>query len=450
MGKYFTQIKEKTKQFTKKEWTIVAIVIALIIALAGFGIYKGLTPSNKKQGWFTTEQGTMYYVDGKEVTGWLNDEETSNKYYFDENGIMQTGFVELDKSTYYFNKEDGHMLTGWQTIENKKYYFEDNGKMKTGICKVGEDTYCFGDGGAMVTGEKEIDGVTYDFGTDGKMKLKEGETSVEVKQDDQGNTVIEIKKEDGSTVENVVSASSSINQAPADAKVETPVNNNTQTTTKPSSGSSSSNNSNTSSSSSNTPTTKPSGSNSSSNNNTNNNNSSNSNNNSSSKPSGGNNSSTTTPSGTGSSSGSNSNSGSNSGSNSSSTAPSKPAHSHTWVEVTQVVHHDEVGHNETYQELVKEAWDEEVPVYEEKARSICKGCGEDITGKVTEHQKNAIKKGNYQCGGYHTEYLTIQTGTNTVHHDAEYVTKTRYVVDKEAYDETIVTGYKCSECGQTK
>ena len=39
MGKYFTQIKEKTKQFTKKEWTIVAIVIALIIALAGFGIY---------------------------------------------------------------------------------------------------------------------------------------------------------------------------------------------------------------------------------------------------------------------------------------------------------------------------------------------------------------------------------------------------------------------------
>ena len=447
MGKYFTQIKEKTKQFTKKEWTIVAIVIALIIALAGFGIYKGLTPSNKKQGWFTTEQGTMYYVDGKEVTGWLNDEETSNKYYFDENGIMQTGFVELDKSTYYFDKEDGHMLTGWQTIENKKYYFEDNGKMKTGICKVGEDTYCFGDGGAMVTGEKEIDGVTYDFGTDGKMKLKEGETSVEVKQDDQGNTVIEIKKEDGSTVENVVSASSSINQAPANAKVETPVSNNTQTTTKPSSGSSSSNNSNASSSSSNTSTTKPSGNNSSSNNNTNNNNSSNSNTSSSSKPSGGNNnisSSTTTPSGTGS----NSNSNSNSGSNSSSTTPSKPSHTHNWVEVTKTVHHDEVGHNETYQELVKDAWDEKVPVYEQDERCICNGCGADITGNTSAHNKNHALKG--EPGGWHTEWKDVLVRTDIVHHDAEYTTKTRYVVDKEAYDETVVTGYKCSECGQTK
>lgn len=447
MGKYFTQIKEKTKQFTKKEWTIVAIVIALIIALAGFGIYKGLTPSNKKQGWFTTEQGTMYYVDGKEVTGWLNDEETSNKYYFDENGIMQTGFIELDKSTYYFDKEDGHMLTGWQTIENKKYYFEDNGKMKIGICKVGDDTYCF-ENGAMVTGEKEIDGVTYDFGTDGKMKLKEGETSVEVKQDDQGNTVIEIKKEDGSTVENVVSASSSINQAPADAKVETPVSNNTQTTTKPSSGSSSSNNSNASSSSSNTSTTKPSGNNSSSNNNTNNNNSSNSNTSSSSKPSGGNNnasSSTTPPSGTGSNSGSNSSSGSNSGSNSGSTTPSTPSHTHNWVAVTKTVHHDEVGHNETYQELVKEAWDEEVPIYEESERSICNQCGADITNHIDEHFK-----ANWNCSGYHSEWQDVQVGTNKIHHDAEYVTKTRYVVDKAAYDETVVTGYKCSECGQTK
>ena len=410
MGKYFTQIKEKTKQFTKKEWTIGAIVIALIIALAGFGIYKGLTPSNKKQGWFTTEQGTMYYVDGKEVTGWLNDEETSNKYYFDENGIMQTGFVELDKSTYYFDKEDGHMLTGWQTIENKKYYFEDNGKMKTGICKVGEDTYCFGDGGAMVTGEKEIDGITYDFGTDGKMKLKEGETSVEVKQDDQGNTVIEIKKEDGSTVENVVSTSSSINQAPADAKVETPVSNNTQTTTKPSSGSSSSNNSNASSSSSNTSTTKPSGGN----NNTS--------------------SSTTPPSGT--------------GSNSGSTTPSTPSHTHNWVEVTKTVHHDEIGHNETYQELVKEAWDEEVPVYEQDERSMCNYCGEDITGNTTAHSKNHMLHG--ENAGYHSEWKTVLVRTDIVHHDAEYTTKTRYVIDKAAWDETIVTGYKCSTCGQTK
>lgn len=199
-----------------------------------------------------------------------------------------------------------------------------------------------------------------------------------------------------------------------------------------------SNNSNASSSSSNTSTTKPSGGNSSS---SNNNNSSNSNTSSSSKPSGGNNNasgSTTTPSGTGS----------NSGSNSSSTTPSKPSHTHNWVEVTKTVHHEEVGHNETYQELVKEAWDEEVPVYEQDERCICNGCGADITGNTSAHNKNHALKG--EPGGWHTEWKDVLVRTDIVHHDAEYVTKTRYVIDKAAWDETIVTGYKCSTCGQTK
>ena len=37
---------------------------------------------------------------------------------------------------------------------------------------------------------------------------------------------------------------------------------------------------------------------------------------------------------------------------------------------------------------------------------------------------------------------------NTIYHPAEYETRT--VVDKEAYDETVVTGYKCTICGATK
>ena len=37
---------------------------------------------------------------------------------------------------------------------------------------------------------------------------------------------------------------------------------------------------------------------------------------------------------------------------------------------------------------------------------------------------------------------------NTIHHDAEYTTVT--VVDKDAYDETIITSYVCSKCGATK
>ena len=46
-------------------------------------------------------------------------------------------------------------------------------------------------------------------------------------------------------------------------------------------------------------------------------------------------------------------------------------------------------------------------------------------------------------GGYHSGKVQI----DTIHHDA--VTETVTVVDKAAYDETIITGYKCS-CGATK
>lgn len=117
---------------------------------------------------------------------------------------------------------------------------------------------------------------------------------------------------------------------------------------------------------------------------------------------------------------------------------------HNWVPITSVVHHDEVGHWEDV--VVTPAWTEEVPIYEEQARAICNTCGEDITGNTSAHMKEHMLKG--ENGSYRVEYRQVQVGTNTVTHDA--VTEKKWVVDKAAWDETVVTGYRCTIHGETK
>ena len=164
--------------------------------------------------------------------------------------------------------------------------------------------------------------------------------------------------------------------------------------------------------------------------------SSNKNNSSSSKPS-------SKPSNSGNNSGSSKPS-NNSGSNSSSSKPAE--HKHEWVAQYKTVNVPEKGHNE--QVLVQAAYDEQVPITEMKAHSICNQCGADLTGlDIDAHFKNSYFNGG-DCGGYHTEWREEVTGYKTVHHDAVY--ETRYVVDSPATTKQELTGYKCSSCGKTK
>lgn len=89
------------------------------------------------------------------------------------------------------------------------------------------------------------------------------------------------------------------------------------------------------------------------------------------------------------------------------------------------------------------AWTETVnePIYEMVEKSICNGCGLDITGDPWTHIENQMISGNLSCGGYHSKWESVQTGTNT------------YTVDHpeqghwESY--SVVTGYRCS-CGAIK
>ena len=120
-------------------------------------------------------------------------------------------------------------------------------------------------------------------------------------------------------------------------------------------------------------------------------------------------------------------------------------HSYT-IPITETVHHDAISHQEDqghYETVtISEAWDEEI--YEN--HTVCYTCGNNtiIDGQAGSHQIWHAEKGE-TC-----RYGTASILVDTIHHDA--VTEQQWaenwvtVVDKEAWDETVTVGYKCS-CG---
>ena len=139
-------------------------------------------------------------------------------------------------------------------------------------------------------------------------------------------------------------------------------------------------------------------------------------------------------------------SGSNNSNGGNSLNTEKPAHKHNWVNVTKTVNHPAETHQEDVYEdrqvKVKDAWDEKVWV---KTLNVCNQCGYSTTSgsamdeHLLEYGHSSSSKDIYE----------------TVHHDAVYETQrvkvgTKTVVDKAAWTETVVTGQKCSSCGETK
>lgn len=101
-----------------------------------------------------------YGKDGKIITSkWMTLGEKT--YYFDEDGQMMTGLVEIDGSSYYLGDEnDGSRKTGWILLEDMTHDTDD------------EDSWCyFDENGKMVTYQldRKIDGNYYTF-IDGKMQ----------------------------------------------------------------------------------------------------------------------------------------------------------------------------------------------------------------------------------------------------------------------------------------
>lgn len=111
---------------------------------------------------------------------------------------------------------------------------------------------------------------------------------------------------------------------------------------------------------------------------------------------------------------------------------------HKWVAITKNVHHEVVYRTEPVYTTVTDYIDE--PVYE--LRTMCR-CGADITADVIGHYDDGCNL-SYGNKPVHVGTNRIAVGTH------QEQTGTKNVLVREAYDETVTTGYKCSVCGKTK
>lgn len=171
------------------------------------------------------------------------------------------------------------------------------------------------------------------------------------------------------------------------------------------------------------------------------------------------------------------------------------AHSHKWEAITNIIHHDAVT-NQVWKEdmpswdetietkkawdeqvIAQEAWDETVllqdeydePIYE--WIPICNVCNHQFpTGTTVDQLEYHIFDDPGCGGGWHD--VQVQTGSihhnaiyQVIHHDAIYqaihhdaetliihheaVGHYEIIMIQDAWDETVVTGYRCSDCGET-
>lgn len=120
----------------------------------------------KQIGWYWY----FFNMSGVMQKGW---KQLNGKWYcFDGQGRMLTSWWTIDGQTYFF-EEDGKMATGWKEDGGNWYYLGKNGKMAHGWRKIMGKWYYFKQSsGIMVTGTVKINGTTYHFDKKGACKDK--------------------------------------------------------------------------------------------------------------------------------------------------------------------------------------------------------------------------------------------------------------------------------------
>ena len=125
-------------------------------------------------GWQHVADNT-YYLDTNGImqTSWQTID--GRTYYFDRNGVMQTGFVSY-AGRMYFLSEDGELHIGWLENDGHIYFCapDQDGSIATRKWEIDDEYYYFDDEGIMVKGAVEIEpGTCYYFGKDGTFQYCE-------------------------------------------------------------------------------------------------------------------------------------------------------------------------------------------------------------------------------------------------------------------------------------
>ena len=134
--------------------------------------------------------GDWYYYDqnGNMQTGWVE----FGKYwrYFEDDGVMATGLTKIDGSWHYFNAsgieqyglqkfgsnwryfdEYGDMETSWVMFGNKWRYFKENGIMAVGLTKIDDSWHYFNSSGIEQYGLQKFGNNWRHFDEFGEMSI---------------------------------------------------------------------------------------------------------------------------------------------------------------------------------------------------------------------------------------------------------------------------------------
>ena len=119
-------------------------------------------------GWVSYD-GAWHWLgtSGRIATGWTKVADAW--YYMDNSGAMTTGWRQVRGSWFYL-ADSGKMAMGWTKIGDSWYYFQESGAMATGWVNDGGTWYYLNESGQMVTGRVQIDGTWYTFDKSGALR----------------------------------------------------------------------------------------------------------------------------------------------------------------------------------------------------------------------------------------------------------------------------------------
>ena len=150
-------------------------------------------------------------------------------------------------------------------------------------------------------------------------------------------------------------------------------------------------------------------------------------------------------------------------------AETQPPHIHSWEEIIKIIHHEAEYQTIHHEQVTEKVWIEDHPAYDEAYETtrlvgmhdICKGCGMDITASGMTFEEYDAHDRQHLLNGEDSSYYSepfYETVIETVHHEAEGHYEDQVVQEafnetvlvSEAWDEQVVTGYRCSDCGVMK
>lgn len=118
---------------------------------------------NLVRGWFTDEAGAIYYLtpqDGSIARGQCVVD--GAEFFFNADGVRQTGFVMLETGTSYYDAATGQKLKGWIHLGEQTYFADEAGHIVTGVYTIENQPRYFGTDGVLVKNQEvELDGVSY-------------------------------------------------------------------------------------------------------------------------------------------------------------------------------------------------------------------------------------------------------------------------------------------------